>query len=81
MKIIIEAPMKIMFETECGATTCAVARGQWCHFFSTKNFGQTPWCHWYNCKLHDVGGWVQRCTECLDQHGGQDVVDQKKGVG
>ena len=58
---------------ECGKTTCASEPGKFCKFFGTMRFGTIPLCRLFpsegdSCtELKDVGGWIQRCDDCL-QH-------------
>src|SRR3990172_8277145 len=62
--------MKIIFESECGETTCAVEPGKFCEFIGSKHFGCVPWCTMFNCILNDhtegaQKGWLVRCPQCL----------------
>lgn len=49
----------------CGETTCAIKKGKFCEWFSTKKFGQIPYCKLFNTELIEENGWTKRCDECI----------------
>jgi hypothetical protein len=57
--------MKINFE--CGDTTCSVEPGDFCQFVGTLDVGTSPYCWLFNRPLGETDGWLQRCTDCLNE--------------
>jgi hypothetical protein len=66
----------LLIHIECGETTCASEVGEFCQFFGTKGFGQTPICLLFpdlekqkgdqaSTELTELDGWTQRCAACL----------------
>jgi hypothetical protein len=56
---------------ECGAKTCASEPGKFCRFLGAESFGTKPVCMLFPHEdqsftpLSSIGGWRQRCPECL----------------
>ena len=59
-------------DVDCGETTCAKAKGEFCNHLGVKNFGTTPVCTLFQDKcgndvrLFDADGWLQRCSQCIE---------------
>jgi hypothetical protein len=72
--------MRLIFETTCGEKTCAESPGVFCQFCGTKRLGTKPWCIWYNVELFEENGWLQRCSQCVnDARRSCRWVDDKDG--
>ena len=60
-------PINHHIEFTTGTFTCAYSHGQFCRFFTTRNFGQTAYCTLYtkDLKLEPETLVTLRCDECL----------------
>ena len=59
----------IALKIDCGETTCARARGEFCRYFGSMKFGTVPVCTLFpgetsHTVLDASGDWTQRCPAC-----------------
>lgn len=59
---------QIIFDIECGETTCASEPGEFCRFLQYNPFGDDGSCYFFG-KVFDKDGWIQRHPECLKMTG------------
>jgi len=73
--------MRVVFEFECGETTCATPDKKMCDYVRAHTFGTRWHCALFDRELHtsetEGRGWLLRCSECIKK--GED--DTKQGSG
>ena len=57
---------EVTLKFQTGLKTCAIEKGKFCRFVTSRNFGQDSYCKLFDLKLYDKDGWLMRCESCLE---------------